>query len=100
MSGVNFGVRLSCPIPRAQRLCIGCRAFTETFYFTSLFDVLHLLPELFDLHFDFYSSLTESDTHFIQPRSLRKDCSYLSIHLLKNEIHTLAGFITECLQAG
>src|SRR5436309_7225468 len=87
-------------MPRAQKRYRDCRAFVETFNLTALLNVLHLFPQFFDFDFDFDRGLTDPDTEFIQAGSFGEDRCDFTIHFLKDEVHALAGLISEILETG
>src|SRR5262249_55503766 len=81
--------------PMGPRRCRRWHAFDKP---NILLDILHLLSQLFDFHLDFYGCLTNRGTSLIQARSLRKRCSYLTIHLLQDKVHAFSCLVFEIFE--
>ncbi len=59
----------------------------------SLFDVLDLLAQFFDLDFDIDRGLTNAHAEFVQTGCFGEDGGDLPVHFLKDEIHPLARLV-------
>src|SRR3989442_9939780 len=102
-----------CQTPTEPRQCIDFRAFRwkllvyHTAFVSSCLcsdrpislDVLNLLSKLLDFDFDFDRGLANVDAEVVETGGLGQDGGHFAVHLLKDKVHSFAGFIFKILQA-